>query len=382
MKKIILLLILFALTFAQVPPAYAQNKTSYASTALRVADYLLSQQNADGAIPDAPGAGIVNEDSNLEYALMGLAAAYRYSGDPRYLLGLERGIHWLAAREDMTATRWRGSWRYAYSATPPYAPVAISPGPGLTDVRGVDATSALFVYLLYLHKRVSGSGALVTLYEPNARAALDFILANNQSPDGFFYSSWQRSASDGKWRLWKFRYTADQADVYLGMRAGWLLYRDARYSTSATLLKSQTPTKFFLASQKRYALGLEVDGTRDPSLEGFNGIFPQGYAPWVFGAHANNTLAYQWLKKCARTDGSLACYAGDPRYSLSVDVFALAAKSLGQPRPNASLNWLTSTAIDSTDGGVRDTRDPSSEKFSNVAGFTIMAFLGFSTLLP
>jgi hypothetical protein len=32
------------------------------------------------------------------------------------------------------------------------------------------------------------------------------------------------------------------------------------------------------------------------------------------------------------------------------------------------------------DGGVRDTRDITSAKYSNVAGFTIMAFLGFPNL--
>lgn len=40
----------------------------YTARGLHVADYLLNQQNADGAIPDAPGAGIVNEESNMESA--------------------------------------------------------------------------------------------------------------------------------------------------------------------------------------------------------------------------------------------------------------------------------------------------------------------------
>ena len=110
----------------------------YTATGLKVAGYLLKQQNADGMIPDEPGSQIVNQDSNMEYALIGLAAAYRQSRDVRYLNGLERGIVWLAEREEMTDPDWCGSWRYTYSTTPPYSPVPVSPGPGIADVRGVD----------------------------------------------------------------------------------------------------------------------------------------------------------------------------------------------------------------------------------------------------
>jgi hypothetical protein len=194
-------------TITPTPPSASND---YSTHAARIADYLLSQQNADGAIPDAPGWDTVNQDSNMEYALIGLAAAYDYSHDPRYLLALEKGIRWLAAREEMTDPPWRGSWFYAYSSVPPYNPIPTSPGdPAITDVRGVSATSALFVYLLYLHSVVSGSNTLAIEYEDNARAALDFVLEHNQSADGFFYNSWQKSAADGKWHLWRFRYAAD-----------------------------------------------------------------------------------------------------------------------------------------------------------------------------
>lgn len=376
-KTIILILTLLCLAFSPAPAAFSQFAAiQYTATGLRVADYLLDQQNADGAIPDALGGEIVNEDSNMEYALMGLAAAYWQSGETHYLDGLERGIAWLAAREEMSDPFWRGSWMYAYASTPPYSPVPVSPGPGIMDVRGVDATSALFVYLLYLHKTLTGTDTLAILYEPNARAALDFILAHNQSADGFFYSSWQQWVSDGQWHLWTFRYTADQADVYLGMQSAWLLYADNRYGQSASLLKALVPTKFFQTLRKRYALGMNENGKLDPRLEGFNGIFPQGYVPWIFGAHENNTLACQWLQRRARQNGAIR------NFSLSVDVYALAAASLNQPRPTNSLDWLAATTFDPVDGSVRDKRNPASEKYSNVAGFTVMAFLGFPTLLP
>lgn len=57
------------------------------------------------------------------------------------------------------------------------------------------------------------------------------------------------------------------------------------------------------------------------------------------------------------------------------------SSSLNRPRPVTSLNWLAKTTFDPLDEGVRDTRDITSAKYSNVAGFTIMAFLGFPNLL-
>ncbi|MBM3150636.1 MAG: hypothetical protein FJZ96_00280 [Chloroflexi bacterium] len=361
------------------PVSATSPNSRYSVYALLIADYLLNQQNADGAIPDVPNGESVNMDSNMEYALMGLAAAYRQSGDSRYLSGLENGIRWLAAREEMSDAQWRGSWFYAYSSTPPYAPIPTSPDdPAILDVRGVDATSALFVYLLYLHSTLSGSNALALEYEDNARAALDFVLTHNQSADGFFYSSWQKWASDGEWHLWPFRYAADQSDVYLGMQAGWLLYNDALYRDVAIHLHSQTPVIFFDTSQERYAIGIYEDGSFESELDGFDGIFPQGYLPWVFGDNQSNHAAFEWLTSCVQTDGSLVCYPGDPRFSLSAAIYAMAAVALGESLPTQPLDWLIANTFDDQDGGVRDTLDPNSEKYPNVAGFCVAAFLEFS----
>ena len=172
----------------------------------------------------------------------------------------------------------------------------------------------------------------------------------------------------------KFRYTADQADVYLGMQAGCLLYGEPRYCQSADSLKTNIAA-FFDSTQGRYALGMCEDGSLETEMEGFNGIFPQGYLAWVFGDNPANRSAYDWLDACAQPDGSLACFPDDPRYSLSAIIFAMSASSLKQPLPTLSLDWLSAIAFDSTDGGVRDTADPASEKFSNVAGFAIAALL-------
>ncbi|MCI0521637.1 MAG: hypothetical protein L0Z70_15440 [Chloroflexi bacterium] len=358
-----------------------QPNSSNAVSALRVADYILNQQNADGAIPDVPNGETVNLDSNMEYALLGLAAAYQDSGDARYLDGLEKGIRWLADREELTDPQWRGSWFYAYSSSPPYAPLPISPDdPAIEDVRGVDATSALFVYLLYLHTTFSGSNTLAQEYESHARAALDFVLTQNQTADGFFYSSWQKWASDGQWHLWQFRYAADQGDVYLGMQAGCLLYAEPRYRQSADFLMVNVPAAFFHPSSGRYALGMYEDGSLEIEMEGFNGIFPQGYLAWVFGENQSNRAAFNWLTSCVHTDGSLVCYPGDPRFSLSVSLYAMSATALGELFPTQSVDWLMANTFDEQDGGIRDTLDPTSEKYPNVAGFSVVALLGFPAL--
>jgi hypothetical protein len=140
--------------------------------AVRIADFILSLQNAGGAIPDEKGVATVNQDSNMEYALIGLGAAYAATHDRKYLDGLEKGINWLADREEMSDPRWKGSWYYVYSASPPYAEIPTSPGAGISDARGVDATSTLFAYLLYLDQRLTGNKSLAQKYEPNARASV------------------------------------------------------------------------------------------------------------------------------------------------------------------------------------------------------------------
>lgn len=381
LAKLLSGLMIFFLVLGSYNPGEARlSVRDYPTQALHTAGYLLAQQDAGGAIPDVPNGESVNMDSNMEYALIGFAAAYQRSADARYLAALEGGIRWLAAREEMADPPWRGSWFYAYSSTPPYAPLPVSPDPAIIDVRGVDATSALFVYLLYLHATLSGSNALAQEYEAHARAALDFVLAHDQSPDGFFYSSWQRWQKDGKWHLWPFRYAADQGDVYLGMSSGWALYRDARYQNAAWRLKQQTPAAFFDASQGRYAIGIYEDGSLETGLEGFGGIFPQGYLAWVFGDDPTTRAALAWLASCRQTDGSLGCYPGDPRFSLSASLYAMSAHALGEPLPTQTLDWMLANTYDSQDGGIRDSLEANSEKYPNVAAFGVIALLGFSAL--
>jgi Ca2+-binding RTX toxin-like protein len=334
----------------------------------RIADFILSLQDTNGMILDAPGAAACNVDSNMEYALMGLAAAYKVTGDARYLAGFENGIAWLAARMEMTDPQFKGSFYYAYSPNPPYNHISESPGAGIIDVRGVDTTSALFVHLLALDRELTGSRALADQYSAQAHAALDFLLRESRAQDGFFYSSFQQDATG--WHLWQYEYAADQGDVYLGFRAGADLYEtDAgRYTAVADFLITHTQSAFFDLAHGRFGVGKA--GSVVDSLDGINGVFSQGYLGWIMGGQPEAKAALAWLQAGVQANGSLSLFLGDPNFALSAEVYALAVQTMGGAA-GSSLAWLTN-ALMQPNGGIMDSTTEANAT-SNIAGFALMA---------
>jgi hypothetical protein len=339
-----------------------------------MADYILSIQSATGAIEDSPGTGIVNHDSTMEYALMALGAAYDLTGKSKYLVGLENGIAWLAARQEMTDAAWKGSWWIAYDLNGNHK--AVSPGDGLKDARGVDTTAALFVYLLQLDKRVNPTTTLPTTYQPNAIAALDFLQNKCMDSDGCTWSSWQIT-NDDTYVQYREKYTADQADVWMGLHAGALLYNAAKYGPMAETLKNRVESAFFDASQGRYALGMDEVGGLDWTVDGFGPLQCQGQCPWIWGPDAANTAAIHWLASKVQTDGSLLCYTADPRYSLTAAFLLLGEIGLGQEQTPTTLQWLASPAIfDPSTGGVFDSQRVHSV-YSNNTSLCALALWGW-----
>jgi hypothetical protein len=345
--------------------------------ALKMADFLLALQTANGAIVDEAGGKRVNEDSNMEYALIGLGAAYSATKNPKYLEGLENGIKWLAAREEMNDPRWRGSWYLAYSSkSDEHLPTAA--GPGVSDARGVDATSALFVYLLYLDQRLSGNRILADTYAENGRAALEFIIKYNLDKDGFSQSSWLYTDNDSKWVLFKEKYSADQGDVYLGMHAGELLYEDPRFRQIAASLRKATPSKMFSPEAERYGLGVDEHGQLDTSDDGNSAAFSQGYLTWMWGNTRENRAATEWLRAKVGQDGSIVTVPGKPAFSLSIAMLGLADAALSNAPPVPSLHWLIETTYDPKTGGVRHSSELSDKSESNnETAFCVIAFLRF-----
>ena len=375
------LLILF-FVWINIYSGYAWGVSEW-SNSIAMANFILSLQNADGAIEDEPGGGIVNEDSNMEYALIALGATYNITGDTQYLDGLRKGIIWLAAREEMSDSTWNGSWMYAYDYNSPYNAIPTSPGdPSISDVRGVDATSTLFVYLLYLYQHLTGDDTLTVVYENNARAALDFVINHNLDSDGYSWSSWQKWVSDNQWHLWKFKYAADQGDVWLGLKAGALLYDLTLYGPYADFIENNAPAHFFDVSEGRFCLGIDDAGVKDWSIDGFDGIFPNGYLPWLWCSTPETEAAYNWLQSYVHTDGSIQVNSGDA-YAASVALYGLATFSLNHPQPTQSFLWLNKTPTnggpyDDTNGGVHDTPNWNESEYDNIAGFSAMAMMGWT----
>jgi hypothetical protein len=374
--------LLITLPFSN-PEARAQSDKSansadeFSSDALRIADFILSLQKPDGAIVDERGGNKVNEDSNMEYALIGLGAAYARSHQVKYLKGLEKGIQWLADREEMSDPRWKGSWFFVYSAqTGEHLPS--SPGPGMMDARGVDATSAVFTYLLYLDSRLTHSSVFAGKFATNGRAALNFVLRENLAEDGLSQSSWLQSAKDRQWTLFEEQYSADQGDVYLGMHAGELLYRDATYARVADTLKARTPELIFVPGEGRYGLGRDSNGSVTASDDGISAAFSQGYLSWMWGNTAANHSASQWLRAHVQSDGSLVTVKGKPSYTLNIAMLGMADAALRAPAPAESFRWLMTHTYDTGTGGVHHSTELSDNAESNnEAGFCILALTGF-----
>jgi hypothetical protein len=346
--------------------------------ALQMADFILSAQQPSGAIPDTVGGLGVNQDSTMEYALIGLAAAYEATENPKYLNGLESGIQWLADREEMSDPMWKGSWFLTYNVNPPFDDLPTSQGdPNILDVRGVDATSALFAYLVYLDKKLSHSDVLAEKFEANARAALGFVIAHNLDRDGFSWSSWQLFASDNQWHLFQFKYSADQGDVYLGMQAGSLLYDDDTYERIASFLRTHGPDTFFSPTERRYGLGRDNTGTLDTSTNGFIEGFAQGYLSWMWGPIPENKAAMEWLRSKVRADGSVVTLDGQPSFSLNVAMLGLGDLGVHRPQPIHSFHWLLANTFDPGTGGVGDSPLAKDTQFSNVTSFAEISLLGY-----
>ena len=359
---------------SDVPAAAALSSGSglYREQVSGMADYILRLQCKNGAIRDCAGAKTANTDSNMEYALIGLGAAYQLTGKTKYLTGLKKGIRWLAAAECMTSkSRWKGSWWYEYSLSGRH--IIYRDGAGVRDVRGVDTTSALFVYLLYLDKKLDPDSTLAARYRKNAAAALDFISRRNLDSDHLSRSSWQKNAS-GRWELYDCKYSADQGDVYLGFLAGAKLFHSAQYRRTADRIRKSTEQYLFQAELSRYCVSIE-DGQPDLRLDSFDPIQSQGFLPWVWGSDGVNEKACSWLSGKLSSDGSVRCYPGDPGYAMSIALLCMAERAAGKALPAASCEWLLTHLYDEQTGGMQDST-VSAEEDCNVAGFCIIALTG------
>ena len=339
--------------------------------ALKAADFILSLQKKNGAICESPENQTVNEDSDMEYALMGLGAAYQTSGRRKYLTGLERGIRFLAARQETGCSQWSGSWWYLYDADGRHIPAR--QGARVADVRGVDTACALFIYLLDLDRRCAGASGVWKEYEDNGRAALKFLLQKSRDGDGLTWSSFQKDAA-GRWGIYRCKYAADQGDVWLAYRASARLY-GGEYRRLAEELRTKIFQTFFDRRHARYCVSVDSGGNRDWSIEDFSPVQSQGYLPWLLGDAPQNRAAVSWMESKVTADGSLRCFPGDPAYTLSAALLCMGDRGIGGETPGKTVSWLKTTQ-DSKTGGVYDSLTERTET-CNAAGFYVMALLNW-----
>ena len=338
--------------------------------ALEAADFVMSLVRPSGAIVDFPGAGIANTDSHLQYALMGLGAAYHLSARPRYLEGMRNALGWLGGRQ-----RADGSWWLGYGVERPFKPVR--------RAWGVSATAGLYIYDLWLYRQLSGDAEWVAKREWRVRRALRF-LSTMRAPDGTYYSSWVRAPGGGYVRS-TYRFTSDQVDVYLGLRAAAALLGEPRYARmAASLRRALLGTRFYLPGHGRYARGVYPNGRKDTRVDVLT-IWPQGYVPWVLGSHSRTRPGVAWLRSKARRDGSVRAWGRDPVYTLSAEVLVMGSVGVDGPATNhpsvpAAATWMSRVAR-MPDGGLRDSLKREI-RFCNVAGFATLAWLRLPAAVP
>ncbi|MBI4276826.1 MAG: hypothetical protein HY660_00095 [Armatimonadetes bacterium] len=358
-------------------------------------------QDPAGAIRDAWDSSAINMDNNMGYALAGLAAAYTATGDGRYLEAMRRGLEWLAGVQDAD-----GAWHWGYRSlgsapapapTPPAEPGRAVPGTrgllgtaeprgrrapqdvveptvrvpsgisvrgtlyspfvgaqylreGITGIRSVDAIQAYFPYALYLYAEMSGDEATRDALLPAARRAIAHLMAHNH--DGtFFYSSWREVA--GRWVRLDRRFSAGQADVYLGLRAMWRLTGEREFVAHAERLRTRIGE---LWTGTHWMEALEAPRPYR---------FSHGYLPYVFAT----TRGLAWLAE-----------------NLDDTTIALAALALGLTTSGFEAASIMGRLADRQGhlGGLAfGSRPPfTTYSYTGDTAFAILAWAGTRRLIP
>ena len=350
--------------------------TNWSLRVRAVADHLLSQQTAQGCIPDVPGGLRANQDGSMEYALLAFAQAHRQTPHSRYRDGFRSGLEWLAAVMEKRERPWVGSFRHAYSAKAPHVALPTPPAEGADDARGATASSALFAYLVYQYHHATGETGELLKLRPYVRAALDFILERNRADNHLFYRGWYRLRGSGRWELHRMQHAADQAAAYLGLRAGQRLLAQRRYGVAADRLARELD-RLFDKRPRAFAVALDPGGKLIPPADDCESYFVQGYLAWVFGHRKETCDGIRWLEARHAPDGTFRRKRTDVPYVLPAVVFCLGAGRCGlnpSDRDQAR-RWLRDCAL-TPKGAVREAYLPNARTPSRLAGWFALAVLG------
>jgi len=365
-------------------PSESGIDATYKPQIIKAADYIVSIQNSDGAIPDAHDSGWFNNDNTMGYTITSLYFAYLESKDNRYRDAMKKALAWQASVQDSS-----GLWHIAYKKNSRGTYVPSTPPEytrdSIDDIKSIDAIQSFFVYNLWLYSQIARDDDFARIKSESARMAIDALILNNRDENGrFFYSSWQLKR--GNWRRLNYKYAMGQGDVFVGLIGAWHLLGDRKYFDYANTIRNSFDSAFWDPAHGRYANAIDENDAQDDEEY----ILAQAIPTFFFGKplmHSSNALKYLISHKTA--SGYIDPENSDSSYTLNIAALALAANQLENAEEAASdKSYLASMQVNSTgraDGAFKDDAssandDGTSNLYIDNTAFCIMALSG--TTMP
>ncbi len=211
-----------------------------------MARHIMEFQNQDGAIVLGAGGNrgrIIPYFSN--FAVLGLLRAYELTHIPDFLTSARRWLEWYVNHMNADGTVYDYTGLY-----PDHKPTG--------DYDSTDSYAATFILAVWRYYRVTGSRDFLTQMYPyvvKALGAIDLTYGR----DGLTF------AKPG----WPVKYLMDNAEVWLGLAAGWSISAtlgDIAYENLFAFLADKTMdglrNQFWLSDEGYYAMSIQSDGTK------------------------------------------------------------------------------------------------------------------------
>jgi len=372
-RLISMLLVISLLCQSQMVFAMPGNRTQAVHSELfsrmeRACSFILAQQDEYGAMNES---GLINTDSNMLYAMMGLLAAYDLTKRTEYLSAVEKAAHWL-----MSVQNREGDWYLSYERRGnAYFPTLPSAYHRFASIRGVDTTMALFIHVAHeLYSRTNRTDLRGRLLI-SAKRAHHFLLTHNYDPrDGLYWSSFHLKKGVEtstppltSYDKYQVKYAADNAETYLGLVAAAKWFAGAEGMEKAQSLKDNFH-HFYDSDEKSYAVMLDDEGDRGmrPAYARF---FVNGWSAYIFQDQTMFAESRLTMADLMEQNGSFP--NKDNVYALSSLAFLLGESSapVQSVRVKRAQEFLFSLQKES--GGIMDDVN-SKNTYVNIAGLFLL----------
>jgi len=353
----------------------ARGQATWQPHVRRVADFVLAQQTPQGCIADAPGGLRAHHDGAMARSLFAPAYAWRLMGRMPYRNGWRDGLKWLAAAADRKPP-WAGTWRHAYAARPPHVALPTPPNGTAQDGRAFSSATALFAYHVALYTHYTGDERVAIACRPLVQAGLDFLLDHNRGRNDLFCVGWALPEGGERWERLARQRARDQADVYLGLHAGWWLLGRARYRLAASRLEQNALKHLFDDRRRAFGTAIGEAGKLVPPGDNPESYVTQGYLAWAFGPSRETQAAMKWLAERVAPDNSIRRHKKDPALVLPVAAFRLGASRVGSHYNDVRKTgrWLRDQAV-TPKGGIREEAKADAPVRNDLAGWVVLAWL-------